>query len=93
MECTHLRLGNDLAFLAMDAEVTTPYGLAIKQRSDGRTLPLPYSNGMIAYVVTDQQLAEGGYEADDSTPWFALPSPFAPGIEARVTGAIAKALG
>jgi hypothetical protein len=93
MELSLLRLGSDLAFLAMDAEVTTPYGLAIKAASDGRALPLPYSNGMIAYVVTDQQLAEGGNEANESTPWFALPSPFAPGIEARVTDAIARTLG
>lgn len=92
MEFTHLRLGSDLALLAMDAEVTTPYGIAIKRMSDGGTLPLPCSNGMIGYVVTDRQLAEGGYEADESTPWFALPSPFAPGIETSVTDAIAKAL-
>jgi hypothetical protein len=89
---THLRLGDELGFLAMAAEVTTPYGLAIKAATGHRTLPLPYSNGMTGYVITDVQLAAGGYESVESTPYFALPSPFAPGVEAAMTGAITDAL-
>ena len=89
---SHLRLGDGLGFLAMAAEVTTPYGLAIKAATNHRTLPLPYSNGMTGYVITDVQLAAGGYESVESTPYFALPSPFAPGVEAAMTGAITDAL-
>lgn len=92
VEVTHLRLGDDLGFLAMAAEVTTPYGIAIKSRSNGVTLPLPYSNGMLGYVVTDDQLARGGYESVESATYFGLPSPFAPGIEQAFSGAIERAL-
>jgi hypothetical protein len=76
----------------MAAEVTTPYGLAIKARTGGATLPLPYSNGMVGYVITDDQLAHGGYEAVESALYFGLPSPFAPGIEETFAGAIDRAL-
>lgn len=92
VEITHLRLGEYLGFLAMAAEVTTPYGIAIKTRTHGSTLPLPYSNGMLGYVVTDDQLARGGYESVESATYFGLPSPFAAGIEQSFTAAIERAL-
>jgi hypothetical protein len=92
VEVTHLRLGTELAFMAMAAEVTTPYGLAIKTLSNQKTLPLPYSNGMTGYVVTNDQLAQGGYEPIESIPYFGLPSPFADGIEQAFTSAITRSL-
>jgi hypothetical protein len=92
VELTHLRLGPDLGFLAMAAEVTTPYGLAIKARSHQGTLPLPYSNGMTGYVVTNDQLAQGGYEPIESIAYFGLPSPFADGIEQAFNDAISRSL-
>lgn len=92
VDITHLRLGDELSLLAMAAEVTTPYGLAIKSATHGATLPLPYSNGMSGYVVTDDQLVQGGYEPVGSVPCFALPSPFAPGIERAFTRAITRTL-
>lgn len=82
--------GPDLAFLAMDAEVTMPYGIAIKELSGKRIVPLPYTNGMIGYVVTARQLAQGGYEADESTRYFGLPAPFAPIIERRLIHALER---
>jgi hypothetical protein len=92
VEVTHLRLGTELGFMAMAAEVTTPYGLAIKALSNQVTLPLPYSNGMTGYVVTNDQLAQGGYEPIESIPYFGLPSPFADGIEQAFTSAITRSL-
>jgi hypothetical protein len=76
----------------MAAEVTTPYGLMIKTHTDNATLPLPYSNGMVGYVITDDQLAQGGYEAIESALYFGLPSSFAPGIEETFSNAITRAL-
>jgi hypothetical protein len=91
LEILRLSIGPDLTLLAMDAEVTMPYGAHIKERRPG-TLPLPYSNGAIGYVVTRQQLTEGGYEPDGSTPYFGLPSRFAPEVEAVTKAAIDQAL-
>lgn len=91
LEITRLSLGPDLTLLAMDAEMTMAYGAHIKRRLRG-TLPLPYSNGGLGYVITRQQLAEGGYEPDGSTSYFGLPSRFAPEVEDVTLAAIDRAL-
>lgn len=87
-ELTLLTLANELSFLAMDGEVVLEYGVYAKQLSQGGTLPLGYSNGMIGYVPTAGQIAEGGYEGKDSGVYFALPAPFAPEIEQLIRKAI-----
>lgn len=88
-----LDIGPGLAFLAMDAEVTMPYGVLLKELSDNRIVPLPYTNGMIGYVVTAQQIAQGGYEPDESTRYFGLPAPFAPALEKRLVDALESVVG
>lgn len=92
MDLTQLSFGRDLGMLAMDGEVTTPYGLRIKELSGHNTLPVAYSNGMIGYVVTRQQVEEGGYEAESSAREYGLPSPFAPELDDRIQEAIEKLL-
>jgi hypothetical protein len=87
-ELTYIRLAEGLSFLAMDGEVVLEYGLYIKQLSQGGTLPLGYSNGMVGYVPTAAQIAEGGYEGETSSVYFGLPAPFAPEIEERIRTAI-----
>ena len=91
LEITRLSIGPDLTLLAMSAEMVMAYGTHIKQRRPG-ALPLPYSSGGLGYVITRQQLAEGGYEPDGSTQYFGLPSRFAPAVEAVVRSAIDQAL-
>lgn len=91
LEITRLSLGPDLTLLAMNAEMVMAYGLHAKRRRPG-TLPMPYSNGGLGYVVTRQQLAEGGYESKESIQYFGLPSRFAPEVEEVVTSAIDQAL-
>jgi hypothetical protein len=92
MDLVHLRLGDDLAFLTMPGEVTTPYGLVVKRQSAGNTLPLAYSNGLIGYVVTAEQLVEGGYEALESTLYYGLPSPWSPLVESKLIRVIERLL-
>lgn len=84
LELTLLDLAGGLSLLALNAEVTVAYGLFAKAQFAGRALPVAYSNGMIGYVVTAEQLREGGYEADESTRYFGLPARFAPELEERV---------
>jgi hypothetical protein len=83
-----LVLGDGLALLAMEGEVVVEYGLWVKQRFGGKVLPIPYSNGMVGYVPVAHQIAEGGYEARDSVPYFGLPAPFAPSLEERIKASI-----
>ncbi len=84
MTLYRLDLGSDLQFVTFDAEVVTAYGLYAREIGQTSALPLGYTNGMVGYIVTDEQLANGGYEPDESTVYFALPSPFAPGLEHSV---------
>lgn len=85
---SRLDLGENLALLAMDAEVTVAYGLLIKAMSRGQVLPVPYSNGMIGYVTTARQIMAGGYEPKDSCPYFGLPAPFDPALERQIHSAL-----
>ncbi|TMV52996.1 hypothetical protein FE783_02080 [Paenibacillus mesophilus] len=87
-ELTRIKLADGLSFLAMDGEVVLEYGDYAKELSGDRTLAMGYSNGMIGYVPTASQIAEGGYEGKDSSVYFALPAPFAPETETIIRKAI-----
>ncbi|WNQ11897.1 neutral/alkaline non-lysosomal ceramidase N-terminal domain-containing protein [Paenibacillus aurantius] len=88
MHVSVLEIAEGLMLASMNAEVVGEYGRLIKERFRGTVLPLPYSNGMIGYVPTAAQLAEGGYEADRSGVYFGMPSPFHPSVEAILYGQI-----
>lgn len=87
-ELTRVTVADGLSFLAMDGEVVLEYGDYAKRLSGDRTLAMGYSNGMVGYVPTAAQIAEGGYEGKDSGIYFALPAPFAPETEAIIRTAI-----
>jgi hypothetical protein len=79
--------------LGVDAEVVVEYGLYVKALSQGHVLPVGYCHGSLGYIPTARQLAEGGYEADGSTPYLLLPSRFAPEVEERLRTGIARLIG
>ncbi|GIP34966.1 neutral/alkaline non-lysosomal ceramidase N-terminal domain-containing protein [Paenibacillus sp. J2TS4] len=81
LELTYVQLAKGLSLLAMNAEIVVEYGLFVKKTSSSGTLPIAYSNGMIGYVPTAQQIDEGGYEADESTKYFGMAAPFDPSVE------------
>jgi hypothetical protein len=85
-----LDLTEGLSLLAVDAEVSVEYGLALRERTGDRVLPVGYSNGMVGYVTTARQIAEGGYEPVDSTKYYGLPAPFDPVIESRINDALVE---
>ncbi|SDN08910.1 Neutral/alkaline non-lysosomal ceramidase, N-terminal [Fictibacillus solisalsi] len=84
LQMTLWKISSSLSFLAFNAEVVTEYGLQLKEKYEGKIIPLPYSNGMIGYVPTANQISEGGYEAIESCYYFALPSPFSKEIEMEI---------
>lgn len=88
LDLTRLDLAAGLSLLAMNGEISVTYGRFVKEATGGRVLPLGYSNGLIGYVVTADQLVEGGYEPIESTRYFGLPAPFAPAIEPRLKEAL-----
>ncbi|PTX61835.1 neutral/alkaline ceramidase-like enzyme [Melghirimyces profundicolus] len=89
-ELTHMEMAEGFSLLAMNGEVVVEYGLMIKERFQGRVLPVPYSNGMIGYIPTAAQTEEGGYEAEESTFYFGLPASFSQLLEERIEEALLK---
>jgi hypothetical protein len=85
-----LDLADGLSLLTLNGEISVEYGLALRERTNDTVLPVGYSNGMIGYVTTARQIAEGGYEPVDSTRYYGLPAPFSPGIEVLITGKMAE---
>ncbi|MHB1654249.1 MAG: glucosamine-6-phosphate deaminase [Desulfitobacteriaceae bacterium] len=81
LEISWVQLAEGLSLLTANAEMVVHYGLLIKDKFSGQVLPVGYTNGMIGYVPTAEQIAEGGYEAKDSGLYFGLPAPFASTLE------------
>jgi hypothetical protein len=87
-----LELTEGLTLLGFDAELTVEYGLWLKHWSNGKVLPIPYTNGMIGYVVTAEQVRQGGYEPDDSYPYVYRSGRFTTGAEEIIRSTVAHLL-
>ncbi|MFW6599136.1 hypothetical protein ACQBAU_01510 [Propionibacteriaceae bacterium Y2011] len=85
-----LRFGAGLGLVGMSAEVTSPYADHVTAVSEGTVISLGYCNGMLGYVVTAKQLAEGGYEATDAPLWFGMPGRLTPAAEDVLQEALAE---
>ena len=95
-----IRLTAAEALLICSAEMVQAYGHYI--RMAGRLyglelLPVSCSEGMIGYLCSAEQMAEGGYEPQGSALYFALEGVYGPATEARIHDGIdallARALG
>jgi len=85
-----LDLAKGCSLLTMNGEISVAYGLRLRERTGDTVLPVGYSNGMIGYVTTAEQIREGGYEPVDSTYYYALPAPFDTSIEEKIERRIAE---
>jgi hypothetical protein len=92
LEVSMLRIADGLSLLALNAEAVVAYGAAIRERGGPSVLPLGYSNGMLGYLPTAQQLSEGGYEPVQSTRFYCLPAPLSPDAESITLAAIDRVL-
>ncbi|CAG7621528.1 hypothetical protein PAESOLCIP111_02347 [Paenibacillus solanacearum] len=93
LEITKLTLADGLVLVAMNGEIVVEYGLFLKRISNGTILPMGYSNGMIGYLPTAEQLAIGGYEPLKSTYYFRMPAPFEPSVEELVKSTLLQMFG
>lgn len=93
LELSYLALAEGVALLAVNAEMAGDYGRFVKSSFGGMMLPVCYSNGMIGYIPTAGQLAEGGYEAVDYIYYFGLPAPLAPESEESIRSGIRVLVG
>ncbi|MEF3313053.1 neutral/alkaline non-lysosomal ceramidase N-terminal domain-containing protein [Paenibacillus sp. GYB004] len=93
LEMNRLDIADGFAILTMNAEVVVEYGLYIKEISSGSVWPVPYSNGMIGYVPTREQIRCGGYEPLLSTYYFYMPGRFEESIEDTLRGKLDEIVG
>jgi hypothetical protein len=93
LELHYLEMAEGFALLTANAEMAGEYGRFIKSLYGGSVLPVCYTNGMIGYIPTAAQLAEGGYEAVDYIYYFGLPAPLAPESEESIRRGIRKLAG
>jgi neutral ceramidase len=77
-----LRLGNNLAIVALGGEVVVDYALWAKREFPKKQLIVAgYSNDVMCYIPTAKILQEGGYEAVQSMVYYGQPTPFMPEVE------------
>ncbi|MBA3482676.1 MAG: hypothetical protein H0T51_12755 [Pirellulales bacterium] len=85
---TSWTFGNDLAMVFMEGEVVADYSLRLKAELGDKVWVNAYSNDVQGYIPSERILYEGGYEADGSSYYYALPGRFAHGLEDKIVGAV-----
>lgn len=88
-----VRLGRDLAILALGGEVVVGYSLAAKRAYPKQKLIVAgYSNDVMCYIPTAQILKEGGYEPVQSMVYYGQPGPFTPEVEEIIHRSIGRVM-
>lgn len=81
----YLRYGEGLEVYFFGAEVSQEYA-AYARRNNPEALCTAYTDGMIGYLCTAEQIGEGGYEPVGSARYFALGGTYHPSIENLIKG-------
>ncbi|HJQ78319.1 MAG TPA: hypothetical protein VJ828_00110 [Lacipirellulaceae bacterium] len=85
--------GDEIAMVFLEGEVVVDYSLRLKSHfGDGRMWVNAYSNDIPGYIPSERILFEGGYEADDSGFYYALPGRFAHGLEDKIVDEVVRQL-
>jgi hypothetical protein len=85
---TSWTFGDELAMVFMEGEVVVDYSLRLKEEIGDKLWVNAYSNDVQGYIGSERILYEGGYEADESSFYYALPGRWAHGLEDKIVGAI-----
>ncbi len=86
--------GDSLAMVHLAGEVVVDYALRLKDELDRRRLWVTaYANNNPCYIPSERVLKEGGYEGGGAMIYYDLPVPFAPGLEAKIVGAVKEQIG
>jgi hypothetical protein len=84
-----ISFGEAFHIIAMSGEVCAEYARYIKQKDERKVyIAAGYSNGLTGYIPTGMMLEEGGYEPEDSTIYYGMPSRFDGSVEKTVKKAI-----
>lgn len=92
-ELQALRLGEVLTVLFWPGEVVSDYALWAKATFPGRMVVMAYCNGAVGYVPSTAIYPQRGYEVNGSHPFYGLPAPYAPEVEATLRGGTIELMG
>jgi putative membrane-bound dehydrogenase-like protein len=83
--------GDQLATVFLPGEVVVDYSKRLKREFDGARLWInAYSNGCPGYVPSERVLKEGGYEGGGAMIYYALPGPYAAGLEDKIVATVGQ---
>lgn len=91
MEINKIEYADKITFLTFNGEISQYYSKFAKSL-ESNTISIGYTNGMIGYISTKEQILEGGYEPKDSALYFALSGTYKPEIEEVIQKAMKKLL-
>ncbi len=83
IEMSTLRFGSPLTIFTFNAEVSQYYA-EFARTMDNSAICTCYTNGMIGYLCTAEQIREGGYEPVGSALYFALAGTYKEEIEETI---------
>lgn len=85
MRVKKIVISQGVVLLGVNAEIVQFYRLQLaNQFPDKKIALVGYSNGMIGYLATREQIIAGGYEGEGFAQYFNLSSPFVPEIEDKI---------
>lgn len=86
LEVQFVGLGADVGFVTFPGEPVAELARKMLDAVDTAkyTFLLGYTNGLKAYLPTKEIVEEGGYEGDDASMVYLLPSTFKPAVEAEL---------
>lgn len=87
LELSWIDYGDRLHFYTFNAEVSQYYA-AFARSFDPYAVCIAYTNGMIGYLSTAEQIEQGGYEPVNSALYFALAGTYKSEIESIIHGAM-----
>lgn len=87
LEITRLAFENDLEVLMISAEVCSTYGDLFGAKNRWH---VGYTNDVVGYLPTTDQILDGGYEPTGSLKVMGLPSPFKRGVESQLLDAVSR---
>ena len=83
----------DVSILALGGEVVVDYCLRVKKEYGAKGIVVAgYSNDVMAYIPSARVLKEGGYEANDSMVYYAMPGPWREDVEDRLMETVRKVM-
>ena len=80
LEINKIDYGDRIIFLTYNGEMSMDYSDYGKEL-DKNSISIAYTNGMIGYISTKEQILEGGYEPEGSALYFALAGTYKAEIE------------